>query len=80
VPVPLHPLRLRQRGFNQAHLLATPRGPTAPVVPKLRSRPHGPHYLPASACSFSTTSSPPAPHSPLAPSPCTAPAPPTSKR
>ena len=36
VPVPLHPSRRRQRGFNQAHALAAHLGP--PVLPVLRRR------------------------------------------
>lgn len=40
VPVPLHPSRRRQRGFNQAEALARWLGP--PVVAALRRRAHAP--------------------------------------
>jgi len=41
VPVPLHPARLRERGFNQAHLLATMLGqkigaPVSSVLERVR--------------------------------------------
>ena len=38
VPVPLHPARLRERGFNQAHILATMLGHKigVPIFPVLR--------------------------------------------
>src|SRR5437764_3195432 len=41
VPVPLHPARLRERGFNQAHILATMLGhkigvPIFPVLQRIR--------------------------------------------
>ena len=40
MPVPMHPRRERQRGYNQAHLLAKEAGSRLgiPVVPKLLSR------------------------------------------
>jgi ComF family protein len=40
VPVPLHPARLAERGFNQAELLATPCGARwrVPVLPRALTR------------------------------------------
>ena len=40
VPVPMHPRRERQRGYNQAHLLAKEAGSRLgiPVVPRILSR------------------------------------------